>query len=425
MSNYSHMHILQLCKKFPYPLKDGESIAVTYLSRAFKALNCEVSLLAMNTSKHYTDLDSLPDSFSHYTDMQCSYLDNEVTTIGAFKNLFSQKSFHLTRFYSHEYEKKLTSMLKENSYDIIQIESLYLAQYIDVIRKYSDALVVMRAHNVEHEIWDRISENTRFLPKRIYLKYLTRKLQDAEKTYLAKYDYLVAISGRDLKKFREMGYTNGATVAPIGVKIEEYKPIKLNLYDEKVMPCFIGSLDWMPNIEGLQWFLDEIWPDITREFDDVLLHIAGRNADENINYVRDNTVFHGEVESATEWLSQYNVMVVPLLSGSGMRAKIIEAMALGMIVITTSIGLEGIPAEHRHQVLVADNKTEFIEAFNYIYKNKSRRAIIGKNARKFAQENYNNIFIASELLKTYREYLNLKPDKNGKAHVKVNYSLST
>ncbi len=420
------MHILQLCKKFPYPLKDGEAIAVTYLSRAFNALGCKVSLLAMNTSKHFTDVNSIPESFSHYKEIRCTYLDNEVTGIGAFKNLFSSKSFHLTRFYSKEFEDELISMLKANTYDIIQIESLYLAQYIDVIRAHSKGLVVMRAHNVEHEIWDRITMNTQSLPKRLYLKYLTRKLKVAEREYLQDYDYLVAISARDLKQFRTMGYKNGATVAPIGIKIEDYKPLGYQQYNMEMNPCFIGSLDWIPNIEGLEWFLDKVWPDVAKENKDLFFHIAGRNAIKPVNYQRENTVFHGEVDCARSWLSNYNIMIVPLLSGSGMRAKIIEAMALGMVVITTTIGLEGIPAEDGEHILIADNPEDFNRVFTYLRNHPEQIGRIGKNARNYAETNYNNILIASRLLDNYREYLGINDTepKGKEKRGEIDYSVS-
>ena len=84
------MKVLQLCKKFPYPLKDGESIAVTYLSKAMSQLGCDISLLAMNTTKHYTDISSLPSDFDHYSKIYTSRLNNNINALDAFKNLFSK-----------------------------------------------------------------------------------------------------------------------------------------------------------------------------------------------------------------------------------------------------------------------------------------------------------------------------------------------
>ena len=144
--------ILQLTKKFPFPLKDGESIAVTNLSQSLKVLDCEITLLSMNTIKHYLDIDSLPPSFDHYHEIYTVKLDNRVTPLGAFINLFSRESFHVNRFFFKAFRDKLTDLLHKNQYDVIQLETLYLAPYIDLIRKYSNAQVVMRSHNVEFEI---------------------------------------------------------------------------------------------------------------------------------------------------------------------------------------------------------------------------------------------------------------------------------
>ena len=144
------MKILQLCKKFPYPLKDGESIAVTTLSRALRELGCQVSLLAMNTHKHFFNSNGCPEALSHYKDIFKVPVDNRVKPTEAFLNLFSRESYHIARFISPAFQRQLIEVLKNNTYDLIQLETPYLSPYIPTIRKYSDALIAMRAHNVEH-----------------------------------------------------------------------------------------------------------------------------------------------------------------------------------------------------------------------------------------------------------------------------------
>ena len=171
------MKILQLCKKFPYPLRDGESIAVTYLSKALHELGCEISLLAMNTKKHYVDISKLPPDFNHYKSIHCTELDASVNPWKAFANLFSQDSYHISRFISPSFERKLIEVLQSDDYDIVQMETLYLVPYMDIVKKYSKAKVVLRAHNVEHEIWERITRNTPFKLKKWYLSHLTKKLK--------------------------------------------------------------------------------------------------------------------------------------------------------------------------------------------------------------------------------------------------------
>ena len=399
------MKILQLCKKFPFPLKDGESIAITNLSKALNELGCDVSLLCMNTVKHYFDVNELPEDFNHYSSIHEVKLDNELKVKDAFLNLFSKESYHISRFVSKDFELALKKILRKNKFDIIQLETLYLAPYVPIIRKYSNAIISMRAHNVEHEIWERIAGNTGFLPKKWYLNLLTEKLKKYEVQHLNDYDLLVPITNRDLSRFRKMGYKNGVAVTPIGIDQEDYSP-DFSCFNKELSISFIGSLDWMPNQEDLKWFLENVWPVAIKRFPKLSLHVAGRNCpqwmlDMNIKNVK----FHGEVPCAPTFINQHPIMVVPLLSGSGMRAKILEGMVLGRVVLTTKIGLEGIGARNKEEVLVADQVDEFIESIQYCYDSKENLYRLGHNALEYVNKNYDNLQIARNLAVTYKSYL--------------------
>lgn len=404
----SNMKILQLCKKFPYPLKDGESIAVTYLSNALHNLGCEISLLSMNTSKHYVDIAHLPVDFNHYKEIHVTSLDNSIKAFDAFKNLFSNESYHVSRFVSSDFKEKLISLLKENEYDVVQLETLYLAPYIDVIKQNSNALITMRAHNVEFEIWERITSNTKFLPKKWYLRYLTSKLKRYELAHLNKYDYLVAVSDRDLRKFKALGYKNGAISSPIGLDLKNYKNnITIKSQDDL---CFIGALDWIPNMEGLMWFLDNVWPSLHKKFPDLKFHIAGRNTPDSLkNISLPNIVVHGEVADAVEFVDRYSMMIVPLFSGSGMRVKILEGMALGKVVITTLLGKEGIHAENDVHLLEADTPDAFISQIKGVLSGQKDKKILGDAAKRFVEDFYDHGINAKKLLEKYRSLKN-NPD---------------
>lgn len=399
------MRILQLCKKFPYPLKDGESIAVTYLSHALSELGCEITLLSMNTTKHFFDLNHLPDEFNHYKEIHVTRLDNNLRIKDAFLNLFSKESYHVSRFVCPDFRNKLIELLTQNEYDVIQLETLYLAPYIDVIKAHSRALITMRAHNVEHEIWERISENTRFLPKKLYLRYLTGKLKKFELNHLNDYDYLIAVSERDLKKFKTLGYKNGAMASPIGLDVSNY--IRISKKSETTGDlCFIGALDWLPNMEGLQWFLDKVWPEVHRRHPHIKLHVAGRNTPDSLLRLNlPNVVIHGEVPDAIQFINKHKAMIVPLFSGSGMRVKILEGMALGKIVVTTTLGKEGIHAENNRHLMVADNPDAFIHAIDTIFDEQFDHKTMGNEAVEFVKDYYDHSRNAQTLLEKYRSLL--------------------
>ena len=399
------MRLLQLCKKFPYPLKDGESIAVMNLSRALHDQGCEVSLLAMNTSKHFCDVSSVNGSFKHFKAAYYTELDNTLNAKDAFLNLFSKESYHISRFICPDFTKQLITILKENTYDIIQLETLYMAPYVPIIRKFSKAMVAMRAHNVEHEIWSRVAQNTSPFIKKMYLKYLTNKLRKYEIKQLNNYDLMIAISQKDLDTFRTLGFKNSGLVTPIGLDSSLYKPDNRS-YKKEISLSFIGSLDWMPNLEGLKWFLDNVWDQLLAKYPNLKLHVAGRNTPVTlINARYKNVKVYGEVNDAKKFINSHTVMIVPLLSGSGMRAKILEGMALGKVVLTTQLGLEGINAIHKEHVLVADTANQFVEALDYCYRSNGSLSTLGKNAQELVVKEYDNVETAKNLIEEYKKFV--------------------
>lgn len=396
------MRVLQICKKFPFPLKDGESIAITNLAKAMRELGAEVTLLSMNTTKHHYDTSRMPEQFGHYSAVYFSEIDNRIRPLSAFLNLFSADSYHISRYISKTFESLLIQILQDNKFDVIQLETLYLAPYIPAIRKYSNAQICMRAHNVEFEIWQRISAHTGNPLKKWYLEHLTKKLRTYEITQLDNYDILAPITQRDAEIFNKLGYQGKMQVTPIGIDKRDYKA-DYSSYQRELSMSFIGSLDWLPNLEGLNYFLNEIWPEIHTRFPNLKFHVAGRNTPESLLLKKiPGVVFEGEVPDAKAFINQHSIMLVPILSGSGMRAKILEGMALGKIVLTTGIGLEGNSAMHREQVLIADSKSEFLKCIEYCYSQGETLVQTGQRAQSFISEHYDNLEVAKKLLARYK-----------------------
>ncbi len=405
------MKVLFLCKKFPYPLKDGESIAVSNLCKELKSLGCDSTLLCMNTSKHYVDISSLPADYDHFSEIHTVDIDNTIKPLHALASIISGESYHIRRFRSKAFEAKLIEILSRQHFDIIQLETLYLAPYVDTIRKYSNARIVMRAHNVEHEIWERITSNTGSKLKKWYLKYLTHKLKEYELQQFTSYDYLVTLTERDLAQFKTKGYKNGASAAPIGFESGMYPRIH-TASGSQMSLCFIGSLDWVPNMEGLNWFLTQCWPVIHKKWPDISFHIAGRNTPKAIKDLKlPNVVIHGEIEDAAAFISAHSAMIVPLFSGSGMRVKIVEGMYLGKVVITTSLGKEGIEGEHKSDFLVANDVQGFVDAIEFCVAHPEEVIQIGNRAKEKAINQFNSQEAAQQILGIYQALLTYKKEE--------------
>ena len=398
------MRVLFLCNKSPFPPREGGPLAMNANIQSLIKAGHNVKVLALNTNKYHVDPEEIPGEYKEKTGIEFVYVDLSINPIDAFLNLFSPSSYHVNRFISDAVESKLIEILSEHAFDIVQLEMLYMTPYIDVIRKHSRAKVVLRSHNVEHLIWQRVAETTGNPLKRWYLGHLTRKLKNYEIGHLNRYDGVATISSKDEAFFRKKGCNIPLTTVPFGVDTGEYEAGKT----EYEFPSLfhLGSMNWMPNEEGISWFIEHSWPLIHREFPDLKLYLAGRAMPDWLKNLRKpNVEVPGEVDDAREFIHSKAIMVVPLFSGSGIRIKIIEGMAMGKAIISTSIGAEGINYSHGQNILIADTPEAFLEAVKKCISGKPFCDKLGGNARKLIEKEHSLEAVTESLENFYHRIL--------------------
>lgn len=399
------MRILQLCNKFVYPPKDGGAIGIFNYTKAFHALGCEVTMLAMNTTKHPYNIKDLPEEVRKLADIRSVAVDNAIKPISALIALLQNRSYNIERFISSEYNDRLIELLHEKQFDLVQLEGLYLSPYVETIRSFSETKIVMRSHNIEHEIWERSANNEKGFLKRWYLKILARQLRQYEISRLNKYDLMTSVTERDAQLLKQFGCELPIHVCPAPYDETLLKPDKGKMEFPSLF--FIGALDWMPNTEGLEWFLKNVWGKISTQFPELKFYIAGRGADKTKIPEMKNVVVVGEVENAYDFMNSKGVMIVPLLSGSGIRVKIIEGMALGKTIVTTTLGAEGIPCKDGQNILIADTPEAFAEKTAKCLNEKMTFAIIGDNAHQFARQRFSSVEVVKKLLGFFNHNLKI------------------
>lgn len=363
----------------------------------------KVKVLAVNSNKYSVDPEKIPADYREKTGIELVYIDLSIKPLAAFANLFSNKSYHVERFISKSFHLKLTEILQQSDFDIVQIETLYMSPYIKTIRNNSKAKIVLRAHNIEHLIWERITESTKNPIKKAYLAHLSRTLKNYETTILNSYDGIVPISEKDAGFFEQAGNTPVLAVSfgihPDKLKATAKVPVENALFH-------IGSMNWIPNEEGIRWFLDEAWPLITDKMPALKVYLAGREMPQWLSQLKLTKVeIVGEVPDAQEFIQSKAISIAPLFSGSGIRIKIIESMAMGKAVISTTIGAEGIHYTDGKDILIANTAEEFLKAAEYLYHNPEKRKEIGGNARKLILAKHDNKKIIQTLISFYREIL--------------------
>ncbi|NLO50919.1 MAG: glycosyltransferase [Bacteroidales bacterium] len=396
------MKILFLCNKSPWPPREGGPIAMNAMVEGMAAAGHQVKVLAINTNKYQVDVEKIPQEYRQKTQIETVYLDLSIRPVDAFLNLFSSASYHVQRFISDAFRDKLIGILKNDSYDIVQCETLYLSPYLPVIRAHSKAKIVLRAHNIEHLIWQRVAAITGNPLKKIYLKHLAAKLKRYELKVLSQYDGIAAITATDAAFIRKFAGATPVTDIPFGIDISKFL-IPQNITEEFPSLFHIGAMNWMPNEEGMNWFLKEVWPQVQARFPGLKFNVAGRAMpDWLLNLKTENVEVVGEVDDAATFIASKAIEVVPLFSGSGIRIKIIEGMALGKAIVSTTIGAEGIRATHAKEIMLADTADGFAEAISRCVQDADFCRQLGDNARKLIHQHHNNAHLMRKLTDFYK-----------------------
>ena len=393
------MKILQICNKPPYPPQDGGAIGMHNVTQGFIDSGNDVKLVSVNTPKHFIDISNLPSHYRESTHIEFGYINTDLKAWDAFSNLlFSNRSYNIVRFEDADFEKLLVKVLQEQEFDIVQIESIFLNYYVSTIRKYSKAKIVLRSPNVEFMIWERMAKEEGNSLKSYYLKILAARIKKEELAALNKFDALYTVTQNDLDLYRKFGCSIPMEFIPTGIDVS--KDLSFDNQEIEYPSIFhIGALDWMPNREGLLWFLKNVWPNLNRQYPDLKFYIAGRgDATWFDSQKYPNVVLLGEIDDAAHFIKSKAIMVVPLFSGSGMRVKIIEGMTFGKAIVSTSIGVEGIIHQHKRDILIANDTADFQQMIELLITDKQKFDAISLAAQNTVNANYGHKALTKKLM---------------------------
>ena len=397
------MKVLQLCNKPPYPPVDGGTLAMNSITQGLMAAGCEVRVLSMYSDKHPVQASRMDEEYREATRFEAVYVDLTLRPLEAAVALLCGESYHVKRFVSKDFSHKLEQVLQQEQFDVVHVESFFLTPYLPLIRQHSRACVILRAHNVEHMIWRRVASTERNPLKRWYLKHLSLTLAAYERDHINAYDGVISITENDAAQFRQMGCRKPLVAIPFGISPE----MPAHVEEEPLSLFHLGSMDWMPNQEGVKWFLSQVWPLVHERMPQWVLYLAGRRMPSELMRLNQEGVrVVGEVPDAMYFMASKQINVVPLLSGSGIRVKIIEAMSLGKVVVTTTVGAEGIGCVDGRDVLIADTPEQFVAQLQRCADSPGFCRQLGDNASHLIAEQYGNEMLSRKMLAFYNELLN-------------------
>ena len=382
--------VLILAHKPPYPKMDGGCIAISQILEAFLDLKVTVSFLCFETQKHPSDQIKNQAQFQY----KSIPINTELSHWDAIKNIGTKSSYFLARFKHSLFKNELINTLQSNTFDLIIFESLFTSNYIDTVRKYSSAKIVYRSHNIEHKIWETQIRRGKNVVRKTYLKFQIKRLKNEEIQFWNKVDHISSISEKDSAIIKQHCPVKTET---LGLYCKPKKLVHKNSGNETDF-FHIGAMDWLPNQYGLAWLLENVWSTFTAKQPSTKLHIAGRGMSKELTNLKAvGVINNGEVADATIFMNTHKIMLVPLFSGSGIRVKIMEGMALGKCIITTSLGAEGISITNKENILIANTKEAFIAQMTFCYKQPLKASEIGAKAREFAKNNFSKEGVLQQL----------------------------
>ena len=258
--------------------------------------------------------------------------------------------------------------------------------------------VVLFQHNVEAMIWERRTRVAGNPVMRLYMGEQWRRMRRVEREQCLRFDHVVAVSPEDAAVFREAYGVERVSSVPTGVDTDFFRPSG-TVSRKPASIVFTGSMDWMPNEDGMVWFVEEILPRIEQAEPEATLTIVGRNPTARVKALaegRPRVTVTGTVADVRPYLEAASVVVVPLRVGGGTRIKIYEAMGMERAVVSTTIGAEGLDVRDGRHLILADDDAAFAEAVIGLLRSPERAAEIGRSAASHVRTHFGWASVAEQ-----------------------------
>ncbi len=309
------------------------------------------------------------------------------------RNLGSRFPYNADKDFDPQLRNRAIELISRESFDLLICDFVQMARNaigLDVPAK------ILFEHNVEAEIFRRHAETDSGWLRRRYMGLQWRRMQAFEAEAGRQFDAVIAVSRRDQSLFASDYGWKHVEVIDTAVDLDYFTPQPGLERAGRVV--FVGSLDWLPNQDGVRYFVDEIWARVRERCSDATFQMVGRNPPADIERLADvpGVEVVGTVPDVRPYLAEAAVVVVPLRVGGGTRLKIYEAAAMQKAVLSTSLGAEGLDVTNREHIVIADEPATFATALVELLDDQHARDNLAAAARKLVAENYSSEVIAAQ-----------------------------
>ncbi len=388
------MRILQIAPKVPYPPDDGSKVGIFKLTDQLVSRGVEVCFAAPSYGGPEEEV------FRTRVKYVPLRINSAYTIPGGIRNLFSPLPYNIEKYFSTEAYEKLSGIYDRDRFDLVHVDHLHMAEYGLRLKERYGARIVLREHNFESDIMARVASRTVNPVARAYYKLQHARILRYEAEVVRKVDLVLPISSVDDKKLRDLLPDINSSVVPAGVDMEKFVP-NPEFIPERVL--FLSSYMWFPNLDSLKFYVRKVAPVIKAAMPRVQTIVAGKSVDLiPSSWLKGGYEKAGFVEDFNSLASIASIAVVPLRIGSGMRIKVLELMALGMAIVSTTIGAEGIDVEDGKHIFLADTAEQFARKVSLLLSSPSLCKEMGNNARELVGRKYTWNSAGEKLLEAYK-----------------------
>ncbi len=392
------MKILLIARTCPYPANDGEKIRVFNLIKSLS--HHDITLVCRAMSEE--DLNGVAELERYCSTVRAFHIPSPVTFWERLKwvmpFLFSKYPISLSTVYFLEISQYLQKICRENKFDIIQVEHSSLTIYLDHIKMEAMTASIVIMHNIDYIRNERVIKNLPFGLKKIFHLFNQSKFKKWEIRALHQYNCIATMSDIDKSILEKDTMGLNFQVLPNGVDTKTIK-FKFNDTDKANNHIvFVASMDSDANHDGAIFFIEKIFGIIKKQVPEANISFVGRNPRKGLleKHNGRDIIVTGMVESVLEYYEQATVVVVPLRSGGGTRLKILEAVAAGVPVVSTSVGAEGLNLIDKKEILIADTPQDFANCVLQLLGSGPLRKQIALNGRKKVENEYDWSIIAQK-----------------------------
>lgn len=392
------MNILFLTQVLPYPLDSGPKTRAYFILR-YLSQRCRVTLISFKRP------DDPPASLDHLRQFCAQVytvpmLRSRVRDARALAHSYlGGPPFLIGRDFVPQMAQKVAELVRAGQYTAVHADQLWMAQYVFLAERAAQAAgaprprLVLDAHNAYFQIVQRLAQGERNPLKRLGLEVEWRRLRRWEARALARFDQVVTVTEPDRRILAGLLPENGPrpplTTIPICIDPDETPPVQPAPGAGEVL--HLGTMFWPPNIEGVLWFIRETWPLVRAQLPQARLTLVGKNppaALERLAAPGSGIQLTGYVANPQPYLERAGVFIVPLLSGGGMRVKIVDAWRWGLPVVSTSIGAEGLEFREGEHLLLADTPVDFAQAVLRVLNEPGLAHRLRREGRRWVEEQY-------------------------------------